>query len=507
MIRILIVDNQAGWHQALSKSFELVNLFDRFTCSVENVDSCKSVKKALANNDYDLVIVTDVLNTTLEYPVYEGLHIINYINNNYSYIYKILINNCELESQKTYYNMFKEYKVDNSEIFVKTKINVKKLTDAVILLLQMMERFTNGYGLLIGVGYRNSSRALPVTVSDAKKLRELLTNPRLAAYPREQVQVFTEEISKKDNILAGLDALANQVKENPEATVWIYYSGHGLFCEQTQEYFLIPYGYSLQEIKKTSISSQEWSQKIQKIQAKKLMVWLDCCHAGGMLSKELDGLPFRESPPPKGILEGLASGAGRVVIASCKEKQKSYILPGATNSVFTTCLLEVLQGQGLTDSNDEYIRFFQIMSYLYKKVPELVKTKPQNPILVSGEGIDDNFAVCCRPRKGVAIDQSGEPAGQTDTKREANFETNKIGTTSDSLSQILKNQLQDLCSQLSLLNQKIGKLERAKIINANPLLEFDIEQNISKLKEDRKSLEIEIEDLNRRLSESRSSLE
>lgn len=79
------------------------------------------------------------------------------------------------------------------------------------------------------------------------------------------------------------------------------------------------------------------------------------------------------------------------------------------------------------------------MSYLYEKVPELVKTKPQNPILVSGEGIDDNFAVCCRPKLRRVTSEPSNRAPQTETKREANFETNKIGTTSDSLSQILKN--------------------------------------------------------------------
>jgi hypothetical protein len=219
-----------------------------------------------------------------------------------------------------------------------------------------------------------------------------------------------------------------------------------------------------------------------------------------MLSKELDGLPFRDSPPPKGVFEGLTSGSGRVVVASCKENQKSYILPRATNSVFTTCLLEVLQGQGLTDSDDEYIRFFQIMSHLYDKVPELVKTQPQNPILVSGEGLDENFAVCYRPQQRVVINQPSNQAPQNDIKLQSDSATNQAGDTSISLEQSIVNQLQEKLSQLTLLDQKISKLERAKITTSNPMLEFDLDQNILKLKEDRGYLNKEIEDLNKMLS-------
>jgi hypothetical protein len=495
--RILVVDSDTAWHEALSKSFEIINGFNRFQCAVDNVQSWESAKKYLDETNYDMVVLTENLGTTSKYRIDEGLHVLDYLNSKCTYTRKILINACELESQKKHYNMLDKYKVDNPEIFVKPYINIKNFID---LIIDMIKKFQNGYALLIGVGYNN---ALPATVNDAKDLHDLLIDPRLAAYPRQQVQVLTEKASTKDNILSGLKNLADQVRENSEATVWIYYSGHGFLREETHEYFLVPYGYSLQssqEIENTCISNQDWGKEIKKIKAKKLMVWLDCCHAGGMLSKELDGLPFRDSPPPKGVFEGLTSGSGRVVVASCKENQKSYILPRATNSVFTTCLLEVLQGQGLTDSDDEYIRFFQIMSHLYDKVPELVKTQPQNPILVSGEGLDENFAVCYRPQQRVVINQPSNQAPQNDIKLQSDSATNQAGDTSISLEQSIVNQLQEKLSQLTLLDQKISKLERAKITTSNPMLEFDLDQNILKLKEDRGYLNKEIEDLNKMLS-------
>lgn len=497
--RILVVDSDAAWHEALSKSFKIVNEFNRLKCTVDNVKSWESAKKCLDDNNYDIVVVTEDLGTTSGYRIDEGLHVLDYINIKCEYTCKILVNACELESLKKHYNMFDKYKVDNPEIFVKPYINIKNFIDIII---DMIKQFQNGYALLIGVGY---NKALPATVNDANNLHNLLIDPRLAAYPRQQVQVLTEEASTKDNIFSALKDLANQVRDNPEATVWIYYSGHGFLRKETHEYFLIPYDYSLQEIQDTCISNQDWSKEIKKIKAKKLMVWLDCCHAEGMLSKELDGLPFRESPPPKGIFEGLDSGSGRVVIASCKENQKSYILPEATNSVFTTCLLEALQGQGLPDSDDEYIRFFQVMSYLYEKVPELVKTKPQNPILVSGEGIDEDFAVCCCPRQTLAAGQLGEQVTQNDRIREVNIDPREEQVTYEYKIQNLQSQINSKYKVLKILNQQIADFEIEEITTAHPPLKFELNQKITGLKKRKNFLEQEIEGLENKLSQARKN--
>lgn len=508
-IKVLII-GQARWRKVLSRSFYLYETSNK-SCSFLTVqsESYDDALYKLKNENYNIILTNDVIESfDEEIPAYDGLYIFEYLKgeSKFKHTLKILITtNLLMPSENDIKNYQEKYCLDYVYI-QKVQAVIKDLMDDIMILyknrfeencFEKVNEFKNGYALLIGVGYDQS---LAATVNDAKALYDLLIDPRLAAYPQEQVQVLTEEASTKDSILLGLDTLADQVRENPDARVWIYFSGHGFLHEETHEYFLIPYEYSLQQIQTTCISSQQWSQKLQAIEAKKLMVWLDCCHAGGMQSKELDKLPFRESPPPKSIFEGLNSGSGRVVVASCKEDQKSYILPGARNSVFTTCLLEVLRGQGLTDSDDEYIRFFQIMSYLYDKVPELVKTKPQNPILVSGEGIDKNFPVCYRPQQRGVIGQPSNQAPKNDIKLQFDAATNQAGDTRISLEQSIVNQLQEKLSQLSLLDQKISKLEKAKITTSNPLLEFDLDQNILKLKEDRVHLNKEIEDLNKMLS-------
>lgn len=495
---ILILDNNNDWFKSLSKGLKLA---DQCDCNVDYVDSFESAKDSLFQKKYDLVIINHMPDTTVNHPVYEGLYFIDYIDSSRCEVFTILVYNDPLGSKEKYCNISNKYKDKVDQIFV-GPIGVKDLTDSISLLLGMIGKFANGYALLVGVGYDS---CLPKNVNDVTSIYHLLTNPRLAAYPQEQVHVLTENTSTKNDIILRLDTLADQVGENKEATVWIYYSGHGFRCEQDQSYFLFPYGYSLQQLEETTISSQELATKIEAIKAKKIMIWLDCCHDGRILSSNLDGLLFRESPPPKGVFEGLTSGVGRVVVTSCKENQRSYILNGETNSVFTTCLLEVLQEESLTDADDEYIRFFQVLSYLYRKVPESVKIQPQNPVLVSAEAIDDNFAVCCRPSQTIAIIQPDDEVVQNNQIQVDDFYQMGISITRERQIKVLENQINAKYDLLELLYKKIATFEKDRAIIADAQSKFNLDHNISTLKEKIRTVEQDIDKLDTMLSISRQN--
>jgi uncharacterized caspase-like protein len=171
--------------------------------------------------------------------------------------------------------------------------------------------FSNGYALLIGVG-----ADLPVTVKDATALRDVLVNPNRAAYPQEQVKLLTEKNADRPTIIDAFDSLIERVNQNRNATVIVYFSGHGVQLKSTNEYFLVPYGYDGRSRADTAISGLEFTQKIEAIKSRKLVVLLDCCHAGGVPRlKDIDEV-FIKSPVPPTLLEALDTGTGRVVIAS-----------------------------------------------------------------------------------------------------------------------------------------------------------------------------------------------
>lgn len=239
-------------------------------------------------------------------------------------------------------------------------------------------KFEHGYALLIGVG-----ADLPVTVKDASGLRDILVDSQRCAYPEQQVNLLTRETANRQGILDGLDWLQKKVKADPQATAVVYFSGHG--GRTLSDYFLVPYGYDPGDVAGTAVSGAEFTDKLRALKAQKLLVLLDCCHAGGMAEAKMPG--FIKSPMPPELDGVLTSGSGRVVIASSRKDELSYT--GTPYSIFTQALREGLAGLGAAN-RDGYAYIADIALYVGRVVPNRTKDR-QHPILKLAAA--DNFAV------------------------------------------------------------------------------------------------------------------
>lgn len=229
-----------------------------------------------------------------------------------------------------------------------------------------------------------------MTVLDATAIKDVLIDPSHAAYPPEQVTLLTETSATRQNILAAFDQIIAQVNQNPDATVIIYYSGHGGRIQRTNEYFLVPFSYEPSQRADTAISGVEFTQKIEAITARKLVVLLDCCHAGGVPALKEPGETFVKSPLPPELLNVLGTGSGRVVVASWREDEYSYT--GQPYSAFTDCLLSALQGKAAVNK-DGYARILDILVYLFDQVPKRA-SGPQHPFVNKVLDLGDNFPLC-----------------------------------------------------------------------------------------------------------------
>lgn len=237
--------------------------------------------------------------------------------------------------------------------------------------------FNHGHALLIGIG-----GDLPVTVQDATALRTFLIDPQRCAYPDDQVKLLTEDQAHRKDILDGLDWLIDNVQKDPEAMAIVYFSGHGGL---SPTYHLVPTGYNAQDIAATAISGAEFTEKIRAIQAKKLLILLDCCHAAGMATAKTPG--FVSSPLPPEISTVLSQGSGRVIIASSRKNEVSYT--GEPYSVFTLALLEGLAGYD-SAARDGYAYVADVAMHVGRMVPNRTQDQ-QHPIL--DLHASDNFAL------------------------------------------------------------------------------------------------------------------
>lgn len=236
------------------------------------------------------------------------------------------------------------------------------------------ETFLNGYAVVIGVG-----ADLPATAVDARAVADELIDPARCAYPPGHVRLLTDQEARQENIIDGLNWLANAVGENDTAI--IYYSGHGL---ETPEFFLAPFGFDWENLQGTAIAGTAFTELLRNIRSQKLLVLLDCCHAGG----QAEAKTARKSPMPSSAINELRSGRGRVVLASSRKDELSWT--GKPHSQFTQALLEALAGHGAFEQ-DGYARVLDVALYVGRMVPERTNDK-QHPILKINN-LEDNFAI------------------------------------------------------------------------------------------------------------------
>ncbi|MEH2038612.1 caspase family protein [Nostoc sp.] len=319
--------------------------------------------------------------------------------------------------------------------------------------------FTNGFALLIGVG-----ADLPVTVKDATALKNVLIDTNRAAYPPEQVILLTETSATRQNILATFDQIITQVNQNPDATVIIYYSGHGGHIQKNNEYFLVPYGYNPSQRAETAISDLEFTQKIEAITARKLVVLLDCCHAGGVPALKEPGEIFVKSPVPPELLNVLGTGSGRVVVASSREDEYSYT--GQLYSAFTDCLLEALQGKASVNK-DGYARILDVLVYLFDQVPKRA-SGPQHPFVNKVLDLGDNYPLCYYAGGSKFF------PGETATIETSSTSTNLTAGQRRRLEQ----KLDALQAEWDLLSKKVKKMREALVIEAGTAVKFQLEQQL-----------------------------
>jgi Caspase domain len=256
------------------------------------------------------------------------------------------------------------------------------------------EGFPNGYALIIGVGGN-----LPDSINDANVLHSILIDTQKAGYPTAQVQLITQKSATKQGIITALEQLQSQVENNPNATVVIYFAGHGdvEHDKEGSSFYLLPNDCNDSDYKNSCIANDVFVQKVNAIKANKKLLLLDCCYAGNIGDTRAAG----RMPPADYDLQynrfadSLESGSGCLTIMACKSDEKSWIDKSANQGIFTQCLIEGLGGIR-TPTNEVFVDFNDVYNYLMREVPLRVKQKfgaSQTPIL---RGMVTKFPICRR---------------------------------------------------------------------------------------------------------------
>jgi hypothetical protein len=286
-----------------------------------------------------------------------------------------------------------------------------------------MNTFANGYALLIGVDENNvPDWSLPAVTQDIQALSQVLTHPERCAYPSDHVKVLTGMNATRQGILDGLDWLKAclQADQSDNETAIIHYSGHGWRDETVQPpaYYLIPYDIRKDNLRSRTLRAEDFAEAVFALHPRRLLVSLDCCHAGGMDIRDVQpSTSFRASAIPPNLLMGgeksipasegsrgldrLQLGEGRAVMSSSQGDQPSYNRKDGKMGIFTYHLIEALTGHAQPQEGANEVLVSDMMGYVWRRVPESARVdwgKNQQPdyqvsgnfpiaMLLGGKGI------------------------------------------------------------------------------------------------------------------------
>jgi metacaspase-1 len=258
----------------------------------------------------------------------------------------------------------------------------------------MSNQFDKGHALVVGVAdYLHVSKLPNNVLDDARDVADLLRARDYGGYPSANVEILLDGQATLEGIRMALGRLVQSASDDD--TVIFFFSGHGARVENGSDAgeYLLAVDSDVNNPGGTALKGDEVTATLKTIKAKRLVVLLDACHSAGTadLKSANLGLGIKAGLGGK-TYDALSQGVGRVVLASSRPSEFSYVLPGMRNSLFTHHLLDALRGSAL-DRGDGLIRVFDVFHYVSGKVS--AQETNQHPVFKAND-MEDNFPLALR---------------------------------------------------------------------------------------------------------------
>lgn len=230
------------------------------------------------------------------------------------------------------------------------------------------------WALVIGISKFQNVDWLGFAARDAESFAEVLKDPSIGRFPSDQVIQLTNEQATTSNIKASLNEISR--KAQPQDVVVFYISTHG--SPRDVDLRQVSYLYTYDTVAKThdqvfgtALPMVDVSQIIStRCRAQRTVVLFDTCHSGaGVNAQSLTTAEFNR----------LTAGAGRYVISSCADQERSYEEGG--HGFFTSSVLDALKERG------GCIRIKDLFERVQKEVSSRAKSvgKNQHPVMAKSD--------------------------------------------------------------------------------------------------------------------------
>lgn len=207
----------------------------------------------------------------------------------------------------------------------------------------------NSYAVVIGnKDYTNlKNKNVDFAINDALMIKKYLMDVmgykegNIIYKPNAAKGDFESIFGNKENYKGDLYNLAN----NPEAEIFIYYSGHGAPSQYTKKSYLVPIECKPNNIDLGGYPTELLYSNLGKIKSKFTTVIIDACYSGNIYENISPlGIPVDEMQVdiPNGI-----------VITATSSNQTANWYPDQQHGLFTYYFLKAIQNKDFSDKNKD----------------------------------------------------------------------------------------------------------------------------------------------------------
>ncbi len=234
------------------------------------------------------------------------------------------------------------------------------------------------YVLSIGVShYQRRDYDLVLAAKDAGDFAQAMRDQAGRLYPEVQTRVLTNERATRDEVLAGLEWIADSA--SPSDVAMVFLSGHGL-NDRDGRYYFVPHDGDHRRLAETAVDEDRLRGALSRIKGKVLM-FVDTCFGGAIISSagsvELRRMANSLAAPENGV----------IVFASSSGRQESLEKDEWGNGAFTKALIAGLRGKADLFNNGR-ITYKSLDFYVSDAVTRLTEGR-QTPVTISPIGIAD----------------------------------------------------------------------------------------------------------------------
>ena len=270
-----------------------------------------------------------------------------------------------------------------------------------------------GVALVVGISQypHQGIPALRFAARDARAVARVLADPDVCNFPPDQVALLLGAEACRDAIVRHLSKWLPETGRGAEIAV-IYFAGHGMVRREgmREEGYLLPADADPDDLVTHGVAMSQLAQWVDAIQARAVILCLDCCHAAKVLRRQVGegGSIVRDLGLGPAVLSGL-SGEGRFLIASCGEDQFSHETPALRHGLFTYHLLRGIRGAA-DENRDDQVGVVELFEYVAREVSRAAEQLGvrQTPWTTA---VNAGGVYLSAPRKKVA------PASATDLDR------------------------------------------------------------------------------------------